>query len=244
MELVVATSPAEVGHIAADRIATALSGRADPVLGVATGSSPLGTYRALAAMVADGRLDLSRTRAVALDEYVGLDPSDEHSYAETIRRTVTVPLGLDPSLVHVPDGAADDLEAACARHEQVIRDAGGVDVQLLGIGRNGHVGFNEPGSPADGRTRVAALSDSTRQANARFFDSPDDVPTHCLTQGLGTIMDARHLVLVAQGEEKAEAVAAMVEGPVTTDCPASLLQRHPSVLVVVDEAAAGRLTRR
>jgi len=241
MELIIVDSADEQGRIAADHVEGALRGKDAPVLGVATGSSPLATYRELERRVADGRLDLSGASAFALDEYVGIPADDPRSYADTIRRTVTEPLGLDPDRVHVPDGMADDLAAGCQAYERAIRDAGGVDVQVLGIGGNGHIGFNEPGSSPDSRTRVEQLTEQTRRANARYFDDPEQVPSRCVTQGLATIMAARALVLVADGEQKAEAVAAAVEGPVTTDCPASLLQHHPNAVLVVDRAAASRL---
>ena len=211
------------------------------VLGVATGSSPLGTYRELGELVRAGELDLSGVGAFALDEYVDLDPEHPESYHSAIRRTVTEELGLDPALVHVPDGMADDLDAACAHYERLIAEAGGVDLQLLGIGANGHIGFNEPTSSFTSRTRVKVLAPTTRADNARFFDSPEQVPVHSVTQGLGTILDARELLLVAQGAAKADAVAGLIEGPLTSVCPASAMQLHPRATVVIDRAAASKL---
>jgi glucosamine-6-phosphate deaminase len=211
------------------------------VLGVATGSSPLATYDALAGLITDGELDLSRASAFALDEYVGLPVGHPQSYAEVVRRTVTVPLRLDPARVHVPDGDPSRLDTAGQRYEAAIAAAGGVDVQILGVGANGHVGFNEPTSSLSSRTRVKTLTPGTRIDNTRFFDSIDDVPRHCVTQGLGTIMDARHLVLVATGAGKAAAIAAIVEGPVTAMCPGSVLQLHQHATVICDEAAASGL---
>nr|WP_231366297.1 glucosamine-6-phosphate deaminase [Zhihengliuella flava] len=234
-------SAAEVGRTAAAKIAQVIERRPDAVLGLATGSSPLAIYADLAERVRQGRLRVGAVRAFALDEYVGLAPSHPQSYHHVIRRTVTEPLGLSPELVHVPDGAAADLEAAAADYEAQIRAASGVDVQILGIGANGHIGFNEPTSSFASRTRIKTLAPRTRADNARFFDAAEDVPTHCLTQGLGTILDARELVLVATGEAKAEAVHAMIEGPLSSMCPASALQLHPHALVVLDEAAAARL---
>lgn len=241
MEVVIMPSGTEVGLLAARTITHLLSRRPDAVLGLATGSSPLAIYAALAAHVRDGTLDTSRVSAFALDEYVGIPAGHPESYASVIHREVTLPLHLDPERVRVPDGRAVDLEAAAERYEQAIRAAGGVDLQILGIGANGHVGFNEPTSSFASRTRIKTLTERTRADNARFFDSLDEVPTHCLTQGLGTIMDARSLLLVAQGPQKAAAVAAAVEGPVTSMCPASILQHHQHATVVVDEAAAAGL---
>jgi glucosamine-6-phosphate deaminase len=242
MDVVIVEDQEALGQAAASLVVAGL--RADPglVLGVATGSSPVTTYRALVAARRDG-LDLSQVRCVALDEYVGIPESDPASYHSFIRREIAVPLGIRYDNIVVPDGNAPDPTAACAAFEEAVRALGGVAIQLLGIGRNGHVGFNEPGSPFGSRTRVARLSPTTRADNARFFDRPEDVPTSCLTQGLGTILDAARLVLVASGSHKAAAVAAAVEGPVTEACPASVLQRHPDATVIVDRAAAAGLRR-
>ncbi len=245
MEIVICATPEEAGEVAAARVAQVVK-NAGPqaVLGVATGSSPLALYASLAERVAEGEIDLSQASAFALDEYVGLPASDPQSYASIINETVTVPLHMDPAKVHVPDGNAENLKQACEDYEAAIKAAGGVDVQILGIGSNGHIGFNEPSSSLASRTRIKTLNERTRQDNARFFPSIDDVPRHCLTQGLGTIMDARAVVLVAQGEGKADAVAALAEGPVSTMCPGSILQMHRTVTVVVDEAAASKLKLR
>jgi glucosamine-6-phosphate deaminase len=179
-------------------------------------------------------------RGFALDEYVGLPPGHPESYRAVIDREVVEPLGLTPDLVRVPgdDGA---IETAGERYERAIDEAGGVDLQILGLGRTGHIGFNEPGSSFASLTRVKTLTQQTRLDNARFFDSVEDVPLHCITQGLGTILRARHLVLLAFGAAKAAAVAGAVEGPVTASLPASAIQLHPRVTVIVDEAAASRL---
>lgn len=244
VEIIVLSDPEAVGRHAARLIADTLAGKPDPVLGVATGSSPLATYAELAALVRNG-LDLSRASAFALDEYVGLDPAHPEAYHSVIHRTVTVPLGLDPARVHVPNGSAADLRAACAEYEAAIEAAGGIDVQLLGIGANGHIGFNEPGSSLGSSTRVKTLAPRTRRDNARFFGGEAEaVPVHCLTQGIGTILRAHSVLLVATGESKAAAVAAMAEGPLGAFCPASALQLHERATVVVDEAAASLLRDR
>ena len=234
----------DAGTRAANLIGAVVAENPTAVIGVATGSSPLAAYAALAARVASGELDFSRVTAFALDEYVGMGADDPHSYAEAIRSTVTEPLRMGVGLVHLPDGNAHDPEAAAAAYDRLIAEAGGIDVQILGIGSNGHLGFNEPGSSFDSRTRVAPLAEQTRADNARFFASPAEVPTLCITQGLGTILEARRVVLLAQGAGKAEAIARALEGPVTTDCPASILQRHPDVTVILDAAAARLLTQR
>jgi len=242
LDVVVVEDRATLGRAAASIVIEALSHDPGLVLGVATGSSPLPVYRALVDARRTG-VDFSRVRCVALDEYLGLDATDPASYHSFVRREIVLPLGLRPENVLVPDGTAPDPVASCLAFEAALADLGGVSVQLLGIGRNGHLGFNEPGSSFASRTRVAALSSSTREANARFFAGIDDVPTHCITQGLGTILDAGRLVLVASGTHKAPAVAAAVEGPLSVSCPASILQQHQDAIVIVDEAAASGLTR-
>lgn len=239
MEVVILGSADEVARAAADRIAAVVRRKPGAVLGLATGSSPTGIYAELARRVAAGELDMSGVSAFALDEYVGLPEGHPESYAAVLDRSVVRPLGL--SAVRVPDGRAEDLAAAAAGYDRALAEAGGIDLQLLGIGANGHIGFNEPTSSFASRTRIKTLAPRTRADNARFFDSPDDVPTHCLTQGLGTILEARELMLVAQGERKADAVAAAVEGPLAAVCPASALQLHPRASVLIDEAAAARL---
>ncbi len=242
MEVIVCPTADEVADVAASKVARVCRDTGPGVvIGVATGSSPVALYERLAARVADGRLDMSQASAFALDEYVGLPVGHPESYAEVIRQTVTEPLRMDPRLVHTPNGFADDIEQAALAYEKAISDAGGVDVQILGVGSNGHIGFNEPSSSLASRTRIKTLTEATRRDNARFFASIDDVPHHCLTQGLGTIMAAREVVLVAQGAHKADAIAALVEGPVTARWPGSVLQLHQHATVIVDPEAASKL---
>ncbi|MET4061824.1 glucosamine-6-phosphate deaminase [Arthrobacter sp. UYP6] len=239
MDILVLESPEEAGAAAAAVVLKSVLDKPDAVLGFATGSSPLPLYDALA----ESGGDLAGVRGFALDEYVGLAPDDPRSYAAVINSEVTRRLGLRPDAVRVPDVSVPDLEASAQEYEQAIRDAGGVDLQILGIGHNGHLAFNEPGAAFDSRTRVEVLTERTRRANARFFDSPDEVPTLCLTQGIGTILQARHLLLIAHGADKAEIVARALQGPVTPECPASALQLHSRVTVVLDRAAAAGLSR-
>ena len=236
-EVVIVESAAEAGAIAAGYIRALVETSPNAVLGFATGSTPLTTYAAVAAL----HLDLSAVRGFALDEYVGLPAEHPQSYRSVITSEVVEPLGLTPALVRVPGDDGLPLEGAGERYESDIRAAGGIDIQLLGIGRTGHIGFNEPGSSLASLTRVKTLAQQTKADNARFFDSVDQVPTHCITQGLGTILRARHLVLLAFGESKADAIAAAVEGPVSASTPGSVVQLHPRVTVIVDEAAGARL---
>lgn len=238
-EVIIVPEPEDAGELVAEEIARVIAERPHTVLGLATGSTPLPVYRALRSRVSG--LDVSRVHGFALDEYVGVDPSHPESYHAVIRREVTEPLGLDPAHVHVPSGDLEGIEHAGSEFEAAIAAAGGVDIQLLGIGTDGHIGFNEQGSSLSSRTRIKALSPQTRFDNARFFDSPEDVPTHSITQGLGTILEARHLVLLAFGFGKSVALAAAVEGPVSAMTPASVIQLHPHVTVVVDDEAASRL---
>lgn len=241
MEVVITTAD-EIGDLIADEIAVLVASTPEAVLGVATGSSPLRVYEALGRHVAAGELSLARARAFTLDEYVGLPPGHPARYDAVIREEFVARVDIDPEAVRGPDGDADDLDAACHQYEGEIRGAGGIDLQILGIGTDGHIAFNEPGSSLASRTRVKTLTAQTRLDNARFFDGDlDAVPRHCLTQGLGTILEARRVVLVATGEAKAHAVAQLVEGAVSARWPATVLQHHPDVSVFVDVAAASQL---
>ena len=240
MEVVIAPA-GELARLAADAVEGLL--RADPetVLGLATGSSPLAVYDELVARHKEG-LSFARAKAFMLDEYVGLPADHPERYRNVIEKEFASRVDFAPGAVQGPDGLAEDLPAACAAYEKSIADAGGVDLQLLGIGTDGHIAFNEPGSSLASRTRIKTLTRQTREDNARFFGgSVDDVPRHCLTQGLATIMSARHLVLLASGRAKAEAVHQLVEGPVSAMWPATIMQLHPHATVLVDDAAASRL---
>ncbi|MDO5677598.1 MAG: glucosamine-6-phosphate deaminase [Propionibacteriaceae bacterium] len=241
MEIIIVANEEEVGRVAADKVIEGLAGKATPVIGLATGSSPLSLYAELSRRAKAGEVDFTHALGFALDEYVGIDPAHPESYRNVINRTVTEPLGMAPERVRVPDGSAEDVQAAAEEYDAAIDAVGGVDVQVLGIGSNGHIGFNEPFSPFSSRTRVEILTPQTREDNARFFNSIDEVPTHCVTQGLGTIMDSHAAVMVIIGEGKADAAAAMIEGPVSASMPASVLQFHPNCTVVLDEAAASKL---
>jgi len=242
MEVIILADANEIGVVGADAIAALLSRKPEAVLGLATGSSPLAIYDELARRCATGVVSFRHGRGFTLDEYVGLAADHPQRYRNVIDEVFVSKVDFAPGVVGGPDGLAADIPAACAEYENAIRDAGGVDLQILGIGTDGHIAFNEPGSSLGSRTRIKTLTRQTRMDNARFFDGEvDSVPTHCLTQGLATIMEARHLILVATGRGKAEAVHQLVEGPVSALWPATILQLHPHVTVLLDEAAARRL---
>ena len=241
MEVVILASRREIAALAADTIVRLLAGKPDAVLGLATGSSPLGVYAELTRRYDAGEVSFARARGFLLDEYVGLPADHPQRYRSVIRRGLEQAVDFAPGAVSGPDGTADDIRAACSSYEGMIVAAGGVDLQLLGIGTDGHIGFNEPGSSLASRTRIKTLTAQTRADNARFFASADEMPRHVLTQGLGTISAARHLVMLASGSGKAHAVHRMVEGPVSAACPASVLQLHPHVSVLLDSDAASRL---
>ncbi len=240
-EVIVVGSRKAAGALVAEAIERLVGTRPDAVLGLATGDTPLPVYRALVERVRAG-LDLSAVRGFALDEYVGIPVTHPESYHSVIARDVVGPLKLNPAAVHVPDGRTLGIETAGERYEVAITSSGGIDLQILGIGTDGHIGFNEPGSSFASLTRVKTLTRQTREDNARFFASIDDVPVHSITQGLGTILRAKRLVLLAFGAAKAHAVAAAVEGPLSASVPASAIQLHPRATVVVDEEAASMLT--
>lgn len=249
-EVIIVNNEDEAGELYAKCVADLIRNKPNAVLGLATGSSPLAAYKQLAKKVKEEHIDVSQVRGFALDEYIGLPLTHPESYHSTIHRTVVEPLGLNPDAVHVPgdvlDGApledGDLIRNAGPDYDAAIEAAGGIDVQILGIGTDGHVGFNEPGSSLASGTRVKTLAEQTRIDNARFFDDDiNQVPTHCITQGIGTIMKARHLVLLAFGAGKAEAIEETCEGGVSAFCPASALQMHPHSTIIIDEAAASRL---
>lgn len=242
MEVVITADADEAADVVAGIFARVLASRPAPVLGLATGSSPLGVYGRLIDAHRRGELTAAHASAVLLDEYVGLPADHPETYHAFIRREFVDHVDLPAERLFGPDVAAADLLDACQRYDQLIADLGGVDVQLLGIGSDGHIGFNEPVSSLSSRTRLKTLTDATRADNARFFEGRiEAVPRHVVTQGLGTILEARHLVLIACGANKAEAIAQAVEGPLSAMVPASVLQLHRHATVVVDEAAAAGL---
>jgi glucosamine-6-phosphate deaminase len=243
MEIVITSTPHAAAVVAADAITRVLESVSNPVLGLATGSSPLPTYGELITRHRDGVISFATARAFLLDEYVGLEIGHPEAYRAFIEREFASQVDLPSESLFGPDGNSSDLSTSAANYEELIADSGGIDLQILGIGSDGHIGFNEPTSSLGSRTRLKTLTDATRADNARFFDDDiDAVPRHVLTQGIGTILDSRHLLLIATGASKAAPIARAVEGPLAAMIPASALQLHPRVTIIIDEPAAQELT--
>jgi len=232
---------AQMSQKAANIIAAQIIVKPDSVLGLATGSSPIGTYKNLIEKYNNGDLDFSNIRTVNLDEYKGLDRKNSQSYYYFMYENLFKHVNIDLSNTNIPDGLANDAEAECARYNEVISSLGGIDLQLLGIGHNGHIGFNEPDTYFEKLTHEVALSDRTIEANSRLFASKEEVPTHAYTMGIQSIMQAKKIVLIASGTDKADIIKAAFTGPVTPAVPASILQLHNDVELVCDEAAASKL---
>ncbi|MEG7336337.1 glucosamine-6-phosphate deaminase [Bacillus sp. 0102A] len=243
MKIIVAEHYEELCKLSANIIKEHVQAKKDAVLGLATGSTPVGLYKQLISDYQSGEIDFSKVTTFNLDEYAGLSPSHPQSYNYFMHDQLFQHINMQPNHIHIPQGDTPQLEAECMIYEDLIRQSGGIDVQILGIGANGHIGFNEPGSDVDGRTRVVKLSESTIQANARFFGGdPVLVPRLAISMGIKTIIKfSKHIVLLASGEEKADAIQKMAEGPVTTDVPASILQKHNHVTVITDQKAASKL---
>lgn len=231
----------ELSCRAADIIAAQILLKPDCVLGLATGSSPVGTYKELIKKYEAGALDFSKVKSVNLDEYVGLAPDHEQSYAYFMRENLFAHINIDPANTNVPSGIAPDAAAECARYDALIAAYGGIDLQLLGLGPNGHIGFNEPSDQFPTGTHQVTLTDSTIQANKRFFEKESDVPRYARTMGIRDIMQARRVLMVVSGLTKAETVKAAFCGPVTSHVPASILQLHPDFVLVADTAALSLL---
>ncbi len=245
MEIIIQPTANAASVIAARLIARQVREKPDSVLGFATGSTPIATYQELIRLHREERLDFSRVTTFNLDEYVGLHAAHPASYHAFMHAQLFSHINVSRERIHIPDGMAADVPAECARYETAIRAAGGIDLQLLGIGSDGHIGFNEPSSSLASRTRIKTLTELTRANNARFFDGDlTKVPLHCITMGVGTIMETRAVLLLAFGAGKAQAVAEAVEGPITAMNPASILQMHPVAKCLMDEPAATRLTKR
>lgn len=244
MRVVIVSDYDSASRKAASIVANEIRSKPNAVLGLATGSTPLGTYKELIKMHKRDGLDFSRVRTFNLDEYFGLAPSHPQSYHRFMEENFFSKVNIKKRNVHIPDGLTKDVGAFCLEYEEMIKLCGGIDIQLLGIGRDGHMGFNEPGSSLGSRTRLKTLTEETVRDNARFFSNAREVPKLAITMGVGTILDARKLLLIATGEAKADAVKASIEGPVTAQVTASALQLHRSVTCVLDEPAAQLLAKK
>lgn len=237
MRVLVYSNYDEMSAAAARLIASRISELPEPVLGLATGSTPIGMYDELARLHKEEGLDFSETTTFNLDEYWGLGPDDPRSYHWFMEEHLFSRVNLDPAKKHIPRGNCVDPEAECDRYEKLIREAGGIDLQVLGIGMNGHIGFNEPGSDPTSRTRLVRLAEQTVEVN-RAKGGLEALPSHAISMGIGTIMEAKEILLMANGEGKAEIIRRALVGPVTPDVPATFLQRHPDVVCILDKAAA------
>ena len=238
MKVVITKNYEELSKVAAKEIAEVTKNNPRAILGLATGGSPIGMYKELIRMNKDGEIDFSTVTTVNLDEYVGLSGEHPQSYRYFMNDNLFNHINIDKKNTYVPNGLAKDIEEECKNYDSKIAQLGGTDVQLLGIGNNGHIAFNEPDEALVSGTHLTNLTEDTIKANARFFDSIDEVPKTALTMGLGGIMKSKKIIVIASGESKAEAVKAMVNGKISTNMPASMLQMHRDVVVIVDEEAA------
>lgn len=241
MRVHIAADAAAAAERAADFVEGLVQSIPHPSIGLATGSTMVGVYRSLVRRCREGSLSFAETTVYLLDEYIGLSTDHPQTYRNVITRSFTELVDLRDDAVFAPDCRAPDLDREARRYDRLVR-AAGIDIQLLGIGGNGHIAFNEPGTPLDAKTSVVSLSEATRRDNARFFNSVEDVPLQAMTQGIGTILQAEQVLLVAQGVHKSRPVRDALEGPVTTEVPASALQLHSDVSVILDREAASRLS--
>ena len=240
MQVKVVENYEELSRVAAKIVGDVILNKPDCVLGLATGDTPIGTYNCLVEEYEAGRLDFSKVKSVNLDEYYPLSPDNDQSYRYFMNKNLFNRVNIDKANTNVPDGMAKDADAFCREYDELIDALGGIDIQILGIGRNGHIGFNEPDECLDPNTHLTSLTASTIEANARFFESEDDVPKHAITMGIRSIFKARKIIILANGEGKADAIKAMLDG-ISTSCPASLLLLHPDVTVVCDKAAYSKV---
>ena len=244
MEVVVQKTPGEMAVAAAREVANVLNAKPNAVLGMATGSTPLGLYQELVRLHKKGELDFSHVTTFNLDEYVGLPITHPQSYHYFMHEHLFRHINIPAQNIHIPSGTTTNYRSFCNWYEARIKESGGIDLQILGIGTDGHIGFNEPGSSLSSRTRLKTLARQTIDDNARFFKHREEVPIYAITMGVGTVLEAGEIVLLANGKKKAEAIAAAVEGPVTSMITASALQHHPSTRVYLDEEAASHLKMR
>ena len=241
MRIIVAENYEAMSRQAANILSSVITMKPDCVLGLATGSTPIGTYRELIKRYNDGDLDFSRVKSVNLDEYVGLEPTHDQSYRYFMQTQLFDHVNIHIENTNVPGGLVEDVEAECHRYDEIIASMGGIDIQVLGMGHNGHIGFNEPADHFPKGTHQVELAESTIEANARFFENKDMVPRKAVTMGIRSIMQARRILVVVSGEGKADIVEKAFRGPITPEVPASILQLHPDVILVGDKAALSKL---
>lgn len=237
MKLQIAKTKGEVSQLAADRIQQLIEEKRQAVLGLATGSTPIGTYQELIRRYQAGKIDFSQVRTFNLDEYYGLDSNHPQSYHSFMKEKLFNHINVKGENIYIPSGIPEDVGQYCRAYEQKIEEVGGIDLQILGIGQNGHIGFNEPASELEPDTHLVRLASETIEVNARFFERKEDVPRYAITMGLQTILKARNLLLLVTGKEKAEIVQKLFDSGITTDIPASFLKLHQNVTVLVDEEA-------
>jgi glucosamine-6-phosphate deaminase len=241
MNILTFNSECKLNEAGAALIASVVQTKPRAVLGLATGGTPVGIYEQLVKKHREGMVSFKQVASFNLDEYVGINPAHEQSYLYYMQQHLFNHIDISPERCNIPFGRAEDLEQECLRYEQAIAESGQIDIQLLGLGHNGHVGFNEPGNELVSGTHVVELAEETRNANARYFESEEQVPRYAITMGIGSILKSKMILLVVKGEDKAEIVQRALQGPITTSCPASLLQTHANLVVLLDEAAGSKL---
>ncbi|GFR36702.1 glucosamine-6-phosphate deaminase [Thermobrachium celere] len=241
MRIIITESYDELSKKAADIVASQLILKPKSVIGFATGGTPIGMYREIVKMFREGKFTFKDVITFNLDEYYGLDRENPQSYYFYMMEHLFKHVDIDKNNINIPNGRAEDIEKECIEYEEKIEKAGGIDLQILGIGKNGHIGFNEPDVKFEAKTHLVRLDEDTIKANSRFFNSIDEVPTKAISMGIKTIMHARKIVLLASGKQKAEIIEKMVNGPITPDVPASILQLHPDVTLILDKEAASQL---
>jgi glucosamine-6-phosphate deaminase len=242
MRIIIVKDYEELSKKAANILASQITLKPNSVLGLATGSTPVGTYRELVRIYNEGDISFSEVVTFNLDEYYGLDKENPQSYYYFMMDNLFKFTNINTTNIHIPDGRAKNIENECIGYENKIKQAGGIDIQLLGIGRNGHIGFNEPDVKFEAQTHLVTLDEDTIEANSRFFTSLEEVPNQAISMGIKTIMHSRKILLLASGEEKVETINSMINGKITPELPASVLQLHPDVIVLLDEKAACKLS--
>jgi len=241
MEVIIKENYEELSKFAASIVCEQINNKPNSTIGLATGSTPLGTYKELIKLYEENKVDFSEVVSFNLDEYVGLEPDHSQSYRYFMKYNFFDHINIKSENYFLPDGMSKDISESCREYENKIKESGGIDLQILGIGANGHIAFNEPGSSLGSRTRVKTLTEKTIKDNSRFFENIDDVPRYAITMGIGTIMESRSIILLATGENKADAIAKTIEGPITAMVPATIVQLHQKAIIIIDREAGSKL---